>query len=456
LKLPVSDGTRAEVRLPLARAVRIVPAALRRMVRVRTDDEALAPVAEVTTERTVQNVLDADHRVLVEVADDRVVARRLAGGSRGSSRDASGAGDEEGKPLEWRELEVELVHGDRRLLQALDARLREHGIELSGNRSKVGRVLGQDSASPASASPASERQQLRPGSPAGEVVMDYLAGQVEQVLAHDPLVRLDRPDSVHKMRVATRRLRSALQTFKPLFDPDVVRPLRAELKWLAGVLGAARDAEVLRDRLGDAVRADGGQAGLEMGAPGAAEEMAQAYRTAYERLLVELDAERYHQLVGALGELVRTPPLRPIAARKALKVLPARVARGYTALKAEVKAAHGLPAGAERDHHLHEARKAAKRVRYAGETLSAAFGKDAVGFAAAMEDLQEVLGEHQDSVVMRERLLALAGQDRSTPEGGFAYGRLHALEEARGREAEEAFDAVWEVSSAKKLRRWLR
>ena len=71
-------------------------------------------------------------------------------------------------------------------------------------------------------------------------------------------MRLDAPDAVHKMRVATRRLRSALTTFKPLFDADVVRPLGGELKWLAGELGAARDAEVMRDRVRTAVEAEGG------------------------------------------------------------------------------------------------------------------------------------------------------------------------------------------------------
>ena len=78
--------------------------------------------------------------------------------------------------------------------------------------------------------------------------------------AQDLPVRLDAPDAVHKMRVATRRLRSALTTFKALFAADVVRPLRDELKWLAGELGAARDAEVMRERVRKAVEAQEGAA----------------------------------------------------------------------------------------------------------------------------------------------------------------------------------------------------
>src|SRR5215217_3939241 len=80
-------------------------------------------------------------------------------------------------------------------------------------------------------------------SPAGDVLLAHLREQVQQVHAYDGPVRRDAPDAVHKMRVAVRRLRSALTTFAPLVPASVARPLGKELKWLAGVLGAARDAE---------------------------------------------------------------------------------------------------------------------------------------------------------------------------------------------------------------------
>src|SRR4051812_251651 len=86
-------------------------------------------------------------------------------------------------------------------------------------------------------------------SPAGDVLLARLGEQVQQIHAYDGPVRRDAADAVHKMRVAVRRLRSALTTFAPLVPAGVARPLGKELKWLAGVLGDARDAEVLRDRV---------------------------------------------------------------------------------------------------------------------------------------------------------------------------------------------------------------
>lgn len=442
LKVPGPDGARAEVRLPAGRAVKTVPAELRRMVRVRTGGKALVPVARITTDRTVWHLVEEAGRVLVEVADDRVVGQRLRRPSSADREPVDGS-------VQWREVEIELVHGERELLEAIDARLRDLGLQVASSRSKLARVLGDDM----EAMPPGEKQELSPKSASGGVVMAYLAGQVEQVLAYDPLVRVDRPDSVHKMRVASRRLRSALKTYQPLFDTEAVRPLRVELKWLAGRLGVARDAEVLRERLGESVGAEGDHASGGPVAAGVDEEMSQAYRSAHDDLLVDLDADRYHRLVEALHALVSTPPFTEPASGSAAEVLPARVAKTYKALKAEVKAAYAAPSGAERSHHLHEARKAAKRARYAAEALSEAFGKEPAAFAGAMEDLQEELGEHQDSVVMRERLLGLARR-ATTPAEGFTYGRLHAREEARGERSQERFGSAWKASSKKSLRRW--
>ena len=120
-----------------------------------------------------------------------------------------------------------------------------------------------------------------------------------------------------------------------------------------------------------------------------------------------------------------------------------------------MKQADATPDGAEREELLHDARKAAKRARYAGESVSNVFGKDAVAFAAAMEDVQEALGEHQDSVLTRERLRDLARHTSST-DAAFLYGRLHALEEAGAGETQRHFDSAWKAAGRKRLHRWLR
>ena len=273
--------------------------------------------------------------------------------------------------------------------------------------------------------------------------------------SREPQARLDEPDGVHKMRVATRRLRSALTTFKPLFDADVAGPLREELKWLAGELGAARDAEVMRDRVRTAVESQGEDAAPGSAAAAAATELEQTYRDAHGRVLAELDGDRYHQLLQSLDALISSPPVTGEAARPAGKTLPRLVAHSYTKVRRIVQEAGATPDGDQREELLHDARKAAKRSRYAGESVSRVFGKDATAFAQAMEGVQEALGEHQDSVLTRERLRDLALHTSSTG-AAFLYGRLHALEETRALESQQHFDQAWKAAGQKSLHRWLR
>ena len=206
---------------------------------------ALQPVAEIVTGRSVRRLVDATGHVVAEIADDRVTARRLL--------PLDGSGDAAGAAVSWREIEVEVDDDAADLLDAVDARLRKGGLQAAAAASKLAHVLDLDRRG---ATEERKATKLTVESTGGDVILAHIREQVEQVQAQDLPVRLDAPDAVHKMRVATRRLRSALTTFKPLFAADVVRPLRDELKWLAGELGAARDAEVMRDRVRKAVEAD--------------------------------------------------------------------------------------------------------------------------------------------------------------------------------------------------------
>jgi CHAD domain-containing protein len=446
LKVPAGSNTRSEVRLPLGRSTRTVPAALRNMVWARTLGAELRPVAEIVTDRTVRRLVDVTGHVIAEVADDRVTARRLLS--------TDGPGDAAGAAMSWREIEVELSeNGSVDLLSVVDARLRERGLSEAPSASKLAQVLD---VAPGEGPGAGTRRKLTVKAPAGDVLLAHIREQVQQVRAQDLPVRLDAADSVHKMRVATRRLRSALTTFQPLLDADVARPLRDELKWLAGELGAARDAEVMRDRVRAAVETEALGEGVDAGlAAGMADsELGEAYRKAHDRVLAELNGDRYHAILTTLDELVTSPPLTRRAAAKAGKALPPLVARSYAKVRKIVKQADATD-GAEREELLHDARKAAKRSRYAGESVSVVFGKDADAFAAAMENVQEALGEHQDSVLTRERLRELARHTTST-EAAFLYGRLHALEEAGAGETQQHFDSAWKAAGRKRLHRWLR
>ena len=119
------------------------------------------------------------------------------------------------------------------------------------------------------------------------------------------------------MRVATRRARSALQAFGEIVERERTRPLREELKWLATVLGQARDAEVLLARFTGELAAIAptlvvGPVGTRI-AGHFTGELEQARAAAVR----ELDGQRYLSLLDDLDVLLADPPLTPLAARKA-------------------------------------------------------------------------------------------------------------------------------------------
>ena len=262
---------------------------------------------------------------------------------------------------------------------------------------------------------------------------------------------------MHQMRVACRRLRSALTVYRPLLDREVTEPLRDELQWLGEELGAARDAEVVREHLRGLVAAE--PDGLVHGpvVERIVATMDARYRAAHDEALLTLDTPRYFVLLDALDVLAAAPPFLAgaVADGPADAVLKPLVRKTWKRTARLVEAARAAADPAEHDLLLHDVRKAAKRARYAGESLTDAFGKDAKRFAKQMASVQEVLGEHQDSVVIRGYLAELAAAAQAAGEPTFTYGRLHALEEVRGRTTERDFDAVWEQAQDPAHRAWL-
>lgn len=280
-------------------------------------------------------------------------------------------------------------------------------------------------------------------SPASILLMSYLDEQVTMLRHQDLRVRDDEAEAVHKMRIAVRRLRAALATYRKLLDPDAVAHLRGELKWLAGASGAARDAQVMHERLTALLAAE--PADLVVGPVtervGAKLE---ADLVAGRRELIEaLDSDRHTRLLEALEALLADPPLTPRASKPAHKALPRLVAKAGKRLARAVEVAVAVDA-AERDVALHEVRKCAKRLRYSAEVATPIRPKRAAKLAHAAHELQRALGDHHDSVVTRDLLLDLAAEARQHGESDLTYVRLHALELSRAATSEMHFLQTWQ------------
>jgi CHAD domain-containing protein len=263
------------------------------------------------------------------------------------------------------------------------------------------------------------------------------------------------------MRVATRRLRSTMKSYRPLWDRDATDHLRTELKWLADVLGKVRDAEVMAARLDRAL----GELPPEQVVGPVANRLTGGLRAQgtkdHQALVSALNGRRYAALLDELDALLAATPTEK-GLRPARKFIPRRVRRTVTKVEQLLDTAeHGsaggppLPGVLDRDTALHEARKAAKQARYAAEAAVPVGGTGATALAAAMEELQELLGDHHDSVVTRQLLRTAGMQAHGAGENGFTYGMLSAAETAAAQDIEARLPAARKALRRKKVVGWL-
>jgi CHAD domain-containing protein len=418
LKLPAGPDARTEVRAPLGDEsdADAIPDELLDVVLAIVRDRPVGPVARITTSRTVDVLYGHDGAPLAEFCDDQVTAK------------AGPEGDEQ----RWREWELELAEGiGRDLLDRLANRLLDAGASPAGHGSKLARVLE-------SAGASEDDEEL---APSADPVHRAVAEQVEQLLVWDRAVRADVYDSVHQMRVTTRKIRSLLQASEGAFGISDDAWILDELRQLAAILGVARDAEVLAERYERTL--DELPAELVRGpvrerlVDGAKKH----YTSGLRRSLIAMRSTRYFQLLDALEGLVAAEPApAPPGEEPAQVTIDAAYKRIRKAAKAAAQAAE-----TDRDEALHRIRKGAKRLRY----TAAATGDGKVSERA--KTIQSLLGDHQDSVVSRTHLSRQAETAHAAGEDTFTYGLLYQLEDDLAQRSREQLD-----DALKKLDRSVR
>lgn len=425
LKLPSGPDARTEVHAPIVdddaadSAEHRVPPELLDVVLALVRDRPVRPVARITTQRETQTLYGADGAELAEFCNDHVTAWSAAG-----SEDS----DVEPAEQQWHEWELELseqaaaTNGSaaHELLNRLSNRLLDAGAAPAGHGSKLARAL--EATSPIAYPPT-------PTDPVHRAVAQH----VEELLVWDRAVRADVEDSVHQMRVTTRKIRSLLRESQDSFGLADGAWVLDELRELAAVLGVARDAEVLAERyerqldqLDPALVRGPVRERLVEGAK-------RRYQSGWRRSLIAMRSKRYFRLLDALEELVAERPITtfgrdaaPITIDRAYRRVrkAAKAAAAGAAAASDGAAEHHAPPLAEHhpDEALHRIRKRAKQLRY----TAAAMGVD--GVAQQAKAIQTILGDHQDSVVSREHLIQQTEAAHAAGEDTFTYGLLYQQE----------------------------
>ncbi len=434
LKLPVAGApgtTRDEIHVPLAHGeIGDPPIELVDLVTVLLRGAPLHPLVTVRTQRQPYLLRNGDEQPVVELVDD--VVEIVHGGT----------------PVErFREIEVEGIAVDGVIDEQLMAEVVALLVAAGATPSSVSKAAG--ALGPAAAAPPDVPEPAWPHrqDPAGDMVRAFIATHVRRLLWQDIRWRRRLPDAVHQMRVACRRLRAGLRTFESLVDAEWATPLRDDLAWLARELGDARDREVLHARMTDHL--------LSL-SPALSEHAAAVIDPWFVNGDSDPDSQvdavvrssRYADLMCTLVAAAVTPPLTEDAARPCREVLPPCVRTRVSKLSRAV----ALLTPDTPSEHWHEVRLLAKRARYAAEAVSPVVGRRFEDLAEALEQVTEILGEHQDACLSGALMEQLADQSGIDPRSAYALGLLRAEETARQSRARAEFVGAWRdvVKAARK------
>ena len=248
------------------------------------------------------------------------------------------------------------------------------------------------------------------------------------------------PDAIHDMRVAARRIRSVLRELEEMgaFQSREPRALRKRLREVSRRLGAVRDLDIILERIAaelqptSVARGDPSDETIADAIAHLQEQRADAYATARRKI----KRAKYTRL---RDELLRFDPAPDASAGKG----PCPLVRGYAggALWSRYEALMRCESAIDLGDAvgMHQARIAAKRLRYALEMFTPALGQDVEPVRRALIEFQERFGALQDTIVALRALAEVATHNGSSP----AWSQLARQLEASAAESTRQARTAW-------------
>ena len=288
---------------------------------------------------------------------------------------------------------------------------------------------------------------IAPGQSIAEAVRRVLQRQVEQLWSRQYGLAFDEdPEYIHEMRVATRRIRTALQAVRDALGPQGDY-WREEFGWLGKALGDVRDADVMLERL--AQWRDEAPKTHAAALDGLIAAERKARKAAMGRLLKAVDSPRYDKLRNGFGRAVQNPigsleGLQAVGPRAGEPVAVA-AARALTARLDELSAVPGDLAELNAEQ-LHEVRIACKRLRYSIEFFADILGDALTPLREACERMQELLGQVHDIDVWLARVEAHAGRHKDDKAMARAIKALRSSLAQQRQDQLKAAAALWKAS----------
>lgn len=268
--------------------------------------------------------------------------------------------------------------------------------------------------------------------------INHLQGNQEMVLNGQDI------EGVHQMRVALRRLRSAIAVFRDMLGREGLAELLDDLRWITGILGKARDLDVfVTQTLPPLAAGFQNHAGLLKLHEKAVAAQARAYREAR----AALESQRYHRLLLTLASWLENErwALGTEAERGVREIAAATLAKRYKQLRR-----HGKRLIHMHPEERHQTRIAAKKLRYAAEFFTSLYHSGrSHAFIQQLAQVQDQLGLLNDIAVTDQLLHRLAGSrpDRAVSDALLLFAGWNASHAQHGL---SHTDDTWRAFAAKK------
>ncbi|ABK43045.1 CHAD domain containing protein [Magnetococcus marinus MC-1] len=272
-----------------------------------------------------------------------------------------------------------------------------------------------------------------------EAFMAIIRSQFEQVLAWEPLA-LEGSDSegVHQMRVAYRRMRSALTTFRRAIPREVSRQIGSEMRWAASSLGPAREVDVF---LEEGLPQLHGHLNMAEGEQHLTAQSQRFRQQSYQQVQAVLESERYRQFKRHLDVWLKERGWRvEIQEASKLERLDGPIAK-FASKVLEKQMARVMSDGEEISRlsaeELHQLRIDCKKLRYATDFFRELYpAKRVDAFIGELKQVQDLLGIMNDGAVMPALLDEILQGVEDAPARSYADAilgwRAYALETQRG------------------------
>jgi inorganic triphosphatase YgiF len=358
--------------------------------------------------------LDGDLRPVFATRVERTAYPVRQGRSKIEAALDRGKVEAGGRAMELCELELELKGGPHQGVYALAKRLIEAAPLRLSFVSKAERGYRLLEGHTAGEAVKQAKVKLERGMTTRQAFQAIAASALRQWAGNaGVLAATRRPEALHQMRVALRRLRTAMKLFEPVVADDAYARLTGELKWLAGELDLGRDTDVLIE---ETFRPAARQLHQQAGMSGLGERLLKGRTKAYDRVTEVLAQPRHLTLVLDMAAWIdcgrwadpADPRRGPLADRPA----EAAAREGLDRLRRQIRK-RGRNLERLDPERRHKLRIRAKRMRYALEFFSGLYDRDKArdrlkAMLEALKGLQDGLGVLNDVEVARGRGQALA------------------------------------------------